>query len=547
MYDGEPTRREWTVRKFEKPGTYFAPHIGTHITAGGRLLLAISERLAANRGIGYVFCDTDSMAFTRPQSTGRDEFKNRVDEIVEWFGPLYPYLPAKDDDGKSLSILNYEDANKHYDKRRELQEPLYCIAVSAKRYVLYNLIDFEGAVKNATPFEREHLNTFIADCLDGEPPEFYPLFRKVSAHGTGFISQPVNYKISMPKPEFEARRKRDRKGKPTGKGKALTSNARADEMLGDVWRKFVLATCAEKRLRTRDEQAEQPIIEQVSLGSPDYWKRFRELPHRRPFQFFSTVPALILKSLTGQNDLTDEELALSKTSYYGPNSDQFDDLKKELYRADTHERFDLESFLDMMAKRRDVEVRIPTFGDFFRGVRKSAGVVRRGYFESRENKSFPTHGKGLLARKRLIVADTILVGKESNELRDDQAEESLSAEPENLEDERLARAGCFYAEALDPFDLTEIADITRLSVAQLERYRGDPLVITPRADLKKIVRAMKEIANARQRGRTVITEASRKREKQKEQQVLRDAINGLGIAWWYDSFEISNSAARQSK
>ena len=294
-------------------------------------------------------------------------------------------------------------------------------------------------------------------------------------------------------------------------------------------------------LHIGDEQLEQPIIERVSLGSPDHWKRFRELSHRRPFQFFSTIPALIMKSLTGRNEFTDEELALSKTGFYGPNSDKFDDLKKELYRADTHERFDLESFLEIMAKREDIEVRIPTFGDFFRGVRKSAGVVRRGYFESRENKSFPAHGKGLLARKRIIVAQTILVGKESNELHDDQAEESLSAEPENLEDERLARAGGFYAEALDDFDLAEIADITRLSVAQLEKYRDDPLVIPARTDLKRIVLAMKDIANARQHGRSVVTEASKKRKKQKEQQVLRDAINGLRIAWWYDSFEIINS------
>jgi hypothetical protein len=105
----------------------------------------------------------------------------------------------------------------------------------------------------------------------------------------------------------------------------------------------------------------------------------------------------------------------------------------------------------------------------------------------------------------------------------------------------LARAGGFYAAALDHFDLTEIADITKLPVAQLERYRGDPPVIPARADLKKIVRAMKDIANAKRRGRTVMTEASKQREKQKEQQVLRDAINRLGIAWWYDSFEICNS------
>jgi hypothetical protein len=394
--------------------------------------------------------------------------------------------------------------------------------------VLYYLVPLDEAKRNAIPFELEHLNRFIAECLDGEEPEFYPLFRKVSAHGTGFITQPGDYQICIPKPEFEARRERDEKGKPTGKGKALTSNARADEMLGDVWRKFVLATHAKKQLLIADEQLEEPIIEHISLGSPDYWKRFRNLPNRRPFQFFSAIPPLIMKSLSGRNEFTDEELAFSKKGFYGPNADRFADLKNDLYRADTHERFDLGGFLEKMAARNNVEVRIPTFGDFFRGVRKSAGIVRRGYFESRENKSFPANGTGLLARKRLIVAQTILIGKESNELRDDQAEETLSAEAESFEDARLSCAGGFHGKSLSYFDLPDlqkIADKTRLSVAALQRYRDDPALTPGRAKIRKIIRAMKDITNAKQRGRTIETEGSKKRDRQKEQQILRDAIS----------------------
>jgi hypothetical protein len=100
LYDGGPVRREMKVSKFEKPGTNFAPHIATHITAGGRLLLAICERLARDRGIGYAFCDTDSMTFAPPIDMKRDKFHALVDEIVNWFVPLYPYSPAKDENSR---------------------------------------------------------------------------------------------------------------------------------------------------------------------------------------------------------------------------------------------------------------------------------------------------------------------------------------------------------------------------------------------------------------------------------------------------------------
>lgn len=75
----------------EKPGPYFAGPIGTFIAAGGRLLLGLAERLAADRGVGYVFCDTDSMAFARPAAMAREEFLRRVNEVVDWFTPLSPY------------------------------------------------------------------------------------------------------------------------------------------------------------------------------------------------------------------------------------------------------------------------------------------------------------------------------------------------------------------------------------------------------------------------------------------------------------------------
>ena len=52
--------------KVERAGKWFSPW-GPLIPAGGRLLLAIAERLAADRGLDYVFTDTDAMTFARPR------------------------------------------------------------------------------------------------------------------------------------------------------------------------------------------------------------------------------------------------------------------------------------------------------------------------------------------------------------------------------------------------------------------------------------------------------------------------------------------------
>jgi hypothetical protein len=64
--------RETSTSVLERPGTYFAGALGALIPAGGRLLLALGERLAADRGMTYALCDTDSMAFARPEGMARD-------------------------------------------------------------------------------------------------------------------------------------------------------------------------------------------------------------------------------------------------------------------------------------------------------------------------------------------------------------------------------------------------------------------------------------------------------------------------------------------
>src|SRR5690606_15007089 len=126
-----PYRKQ--ASKIEKPGTYFHPLLATPITGAARLMLAITERLAADSGLEWSFCDTDSMALAKPEQMNHGDFAGKVQNIIDWFSGLNPY----DFEG---SILKSESVNYSLDNAKEL-EPLYCWAVSAKRYALFNLAD----------------------------------------------------------------------------------------------------------------------------------------------------------------------------------------------------------------------------------------------------------------------------------------------------------------------------------------------------------------------------------------------------------------------
>lgn len=164
------------LRNVEEPGEFFHPLLGTLITGAARLMLAIAERLIQDAGLTWAFCDTDSMAVAKPDDMPDEEFEKRVARIVNWFAPLNPYDVPK---GKQAnSILKVEDENYRLDisgQQTKEPEPLYCFAVSAKRYALFNI-----------------------------GPDGLPIIRKASAHGLGHLLPPYgeqNAPASIPMPQ----------------------------------------------------------------------------------------------------------------------------------------------------------------------------------------------------------------------------------------------------------------------------------------------------------------------------------------------------------
>lgn len=137
VFSGE-TSFETTLDVIEEPGKWFAPHIASLITSGGRLLLAMLEKSIADAGGTYLFCDTDSAAIVSSQHggpvampDGAEPIKalswTEVQTIVDRFQSLNPY----DIPGSILKIhkLNW-DSNK---QRRQL----FGYSIAAKRYSLY--------------------------------------------------------------------------------------------------------------------------------------------------------------------------------------------------------------------------------------------------------------------------------------------------------------------------------------------------------------------------------------------------------------------------
>ena len=153
-------RADVTTKAIEDPGRYFNPLLGVLITGAARLMLGIAEKLTIKQGLDWAFCDTDSLAIARPKGISRPEFRKRAQKVIAWFVPLNPYKQPG-------SILKIEDVNCGIGSNK--LEPLYCFAISAKRYALFNL---------------DKRNR--------------PVIRKASAHGLGHLLDPY--------PESEAPR-----------------------------------------------------------------------------------------------------------------------------------------------------------------------------------------------------------------------------------------------------------------------------------------------------------------------------------------------------
>lgn len=210
-------------------------------------MLAIPERLVLDAGLDWVFCDTDSMAIAKPDGVAEAEFRARVEAVREWFAPLNPYA-------EKGSLLKLEEANyglRDDGKPTTERAPLYCFAVSAKRYALFN-----------------------------RDPNGRPVLRKASAHGLGHLLPPygdAGALSSIPAPIAS--------GRDLGVGR----------WQHDVWYRIVSAALAGRSAQVRLDDLPgfgAPAVSRYAATTPHLLRWFRRFncgkPYReqvRPFGF----------------------------------------------------------------------------------------------------------------------------------------------------------------------------------------------------------------------------------------------------------------------
>jgi hypothetical protein len=207
------------------------------------------------------------MFLGRPPDMPRDEFRAAVQRIAGpkgWFQALSPYS-----DGGTLFALedvNYRLRDDTSGKVSKELEPLFCLAISAKRYVLFNVIN------NQT------------------------VLRKISGHGLGGLRRIKDYDPSahkLTKPEHIAAPLDKDTGKRDYREIAHGSTAR---LLCDIWRIAVDCFRAGKQSEIDNiigslPQLQIPQYSQITLSSTHLLKLYPNLPNMRGFQFFVSFPA----------------------------------------------------------------------------------------------------------------------------------------------------------------------------------------------------------------------------------------------------------------
>ncbi len=154
-------------RNVEEPGNFFHPLLATLITGGARLMLALAEHRAEQEGIGWAFCDTDSMALACPEGMAEEVFLAAAGRVRGWFQPLNPY-------SVQAEIFKSEDVNLELVRGRPSrnQAPLYCLAIAPKRYVLFNRRANRIVIRKASAHGLGHL---LPPYTEGEAPPPAPV------------------------------------------------------------------------------------------------------------------------------------------------------------------------------------------------------------------------------------------------------------------------------------------------------------------------------------------------------------------------------------
>jgi hypothetical protein len=233
----------------EEPGAYCFPPIAACITGAARLLLALLERSVTDLGGTYAMGDTDSMAIVATRAGGLVPCPGGPHRLADgqeavcslsWaqvqavqlrLDALNPY----DRTAVTDPILKLEPEN--LDPETHEQRQLWCYALSAKRYALFNCDGEEG------------------DEGDGQP-----MLRKFSEHGLGHLLCPTD----PPDIEDQDEEDTDRKA-----------------WMGTLWKGIVTEALG---LRfTWPDWLDRPALGRITASSPEMLRPFATWNNSKPY------------------------------------------------------------------------------------------------------------------------------------------------------------------------------------------------------------------------------------------------------------------------
>jgi hypothetical protein len=419
-----------TTHVVERPGEYFLAPVAAFITGGGRLLIALAERLAAiglddqealacpladlpqrlaargrQWGIGSAYIDTDAIQFAKPDGMDRETFRQHVADVCAWFAPLSPY-----GDGKPL--LEVEDENFAIGPDGTVQQgvldPLFCIVVCDKRPVLYNRL-----------------------------PDGLRRIRKFSAHGIG-TSQSRDGYVSpphVPEPWTDV---------------SSLANGVGERWQYDQWYAFITDVEAGQTQHRVVGQREPgwldlPAFYHVAVTTAEIAGRYIDVPGLRPYGTVTVLPPLDraptggdVRSLYASATAAMDGVTLASASFYAPYAGSVDELQGVRY-----------------VDRTGVSQLAPEGLPY-------VTVARRfdRYFVQRVHKSADPGGVGVLPRRHVRVGYLRGIGKESDRIAEEVADATDSA---------------LILRATQRFDATGLpAVLARYSIAQLRAVTGLP-------------------------------------------------------------------------
>lgn len=424
------------VNNIEKPGQYFHPLIGTFITGAARLMLGLAERLGGGAGLDWIFCDTDSMAFAKPPDMSENIFYDKVKKLRSWFSHLNPY-------NIETEMFKLEDANFALNSDGSITQnvaPLHCLAVSAKRYVLFNLND-QGC----------------------------PIIRKASAHGLGHF-----------RPPYERREQRNDLASPSFPLDELREETGVNLWQHDVWYEIIRNNQAGgwRQNPAVHPLFNQPGVRKYAATTPELINWFRifnkDKPYKdrvKPFNFLLAYkadkrqkPHVLLK----EDSISEKP----KPSIYYP-------AVVAPYNTDLRRAF--EKCFDRKTGKPVVLDQLEIYRTALASYHLHAeGKFKNGWYEDR----------GLTERRHIVVTEIRNIGKEANRL-EEQAE--LEARPEaqieygtNPEEEKL-----FFERLEDivhKFTARAVASKANVSERQLQDIRKHSVV--PRIQTRaRLIRA----------------------------------------------------------